>query len=107
MQVMRLPAFNPSGDLPEGVHPATLGEVMARFGVAPSQRIAVASRLERIHRVATSTGHVGRFVVFGSFITDKAEPNDVDVFLLMEDAFDASTLAGEARMLFDHPAAQT
>jgi hypothetical protein len=27
-------------------------------------------------------------VVFGSFITAKAEPNDIDILLLMEDTFD-------------------
>ena len=45
-------------------------------------------------------------MVFGSFVTAKLEPNDVDVFLLMEDTFDAGSLAGEARLLFDHAAAQ-
>jgi len=45
--------------------------------------------------------------VFGSFVTHKSEPNDVDVFLLMEDSFDADGLVGEARLVFDHPAADT
>jgi len=45
--------------------------------------------------------------VFGSFITDKAEPNDIDVFLLVEDSFDVSQIRGEARLLFEHTAAQT
>jgi hypothetical protein len=43
--------------------------------------------------------------VFGSFVTDKTEPNDVDVFLLMEDSFDATQLVGEAKLLFDHSSA--
>jgi hypothetical protein len=46
-------------------------------------------------------------VVFGSFVTAKLVPNDVDIFLLMEDTFDVSQLIGEARLLFDHAAAQT
>jgi len=29
-------------------------------------------------------------VVFGSFVTNKLEPQDVDVFLVMADTFDAS-----------------
>jgi hypothetical protein len=45
-------------------------------------------------------------VVFGSFVTDKFEPNDVDVFLLMVDTFEASRLIGDSRLLFDHAAAQ-
>jgi predicted nucleotidyltransferase len=66
----------------------------------------VFARLERICRVAFATGHVAKVVVFGSFVTSKEDPNDVDVFFLMEDAFDASQLSGEAELLFDHRTAQ-
>jgi hypothetical protein len=65
-----------------------------------------AQRLERIYRLAAATGHVARFIVFGSFVTAKPDPNDVDVFLLMDDGFDVATITGEARLLFDHAAAQ-
>ncbi len=50
---------------------------------------------------------MGRFVVFGSFVTSKPEPNDVDIVILMNDNFDADTTAGETRLLFDHGAAQS
>lgn len=59
-----------------------------------------------IYRVAQATGHLARFVVFGSFVTSKLAPNDVDVFLVMEDTFDATHLTGEAQVLFDHAAVQ-
>jgi hypothetical protein len=62
--------------------------------------------LERVYQVARASGHLARFVVFGSFVTDKVAPNDVDVFLLMEDSFEASHLTGDVRLLFDHAAAQ-
>jgi hypothetical protein len=55
--------------------------------------------------LAAATGHLARFVVFGSFVPDKPEPNDVDVLLVMDDAFDADTLQGESALLFDHAAA--
>ena len=103
---MALPPLTEVGELPLGVHRAHLSEVLDRFGVGSAQRRAVALRLARIYRLAEASGHLARFVVFGSFVTAKPEPADVDVFLLMEDAFDASRLAGEARLLFDHPAAQ-
>lgn len=67
----------------------------------------MALRLERIYRVAVGTGHLARFVVFGSYVTDKPEPNDVDVFLLMEDTFDRGQLTGAAWLLFDHASAQS
>ena len=46
-------------------------------------------------------------MVFGLFVTAKRVPNDVDVFFLMENTFDIRHLPGEARLLFDHAAAQT
>ena len=87
-----LPAFNEEGDLPPGVHPATLSVVLARFGQGTVQRRAVGDRLNRIYQLAISTGQLARFVVFGSFVTAKSEPNDVDIILLMEDAFDLASL---------------
>jgi hypothetical protein len=98
--------FTASGDLPPGVHRATLSEVLERFGSESPQRKRVGLRLERIYNVARATGHLARCVVFGSFVTAKRAPNDVDVFL-MEDTFDIRHLTGEARLLFDHATAQT
>jgi hypothetical protein len=101
-----LPPFDTGGDLPLGVHPTSLHEALARFGAGSAKRKAVALRLERVYEVAHASGHLGRFVVFGSFVTDKPDPNDVDVFLLMENTFDSSQLAGDLQLLFDHAAAQ-
>ncbi|HXH09584.1 MAG TPA: hypothetical protein VNP04_07480 [Alphaproteobacteria bacterium] len=103
---MPLPPFTASGDLPPGVYRVTLREALEHFGRSSLQRRIVAQRLERIYRVAQATGHLARFVVFGSFVTSKVAPNDVDVFLVMEDTFDATHLTGEALLLFDHAAAQ-
>jgi hypothetical protein len=101
-----LPHLTENGELPLGVHPASLREVLDRFGVGSDQRKALALRLARVHRVAQASGHLARFVIFGSFATSKVDPDDVDVFLLMDDAFDASDLSGAASLLFDHAAAQ-
>ena len=104
---MPLPPFNAHGDLPPGIHRATLAEVLERFGSGSPQRMLVGLRLERIYNVAWATGHLARCVVFGSYVTAKPIPNDVDVFLLMEDTFDVSQLTGEAQLLFEHTVAQT
>jgi hypothetical protein len=101
------PEFTETGDLPTGVHEASLAETLARLGTGSNQRRLLARRLERIHQIASQTSRLARFVVFGSFVTDKHEPNDVDVFMLMEDNFDMGSLIGEARLLFvDHGTAQ-
>jgi hypothetical protein len=102
---MPLPELTDFGELPAGVHRASVQETLDRFGVGLAQRVAVEERLERIYRLAATTGHLARFVVFGSFVTDKPEPNDVDVFLVMDDAFDGDALQGESAVLFDHAAA--
>lgn len=39
-------------------------------------------------------------------MTDKLEANDVAVFLLTEDSFDAAQVTGELQLLFNHAAAQ-
>ena len=103
---MPLPAITETGDLPQGVHRASLEEVLNQFGEATVQRRLVGMRLRRIYELAVTTGHVKRFIVFGSFVTGKREPNDVDVFLVMNDAFDLNQVTREARLVFDHPAAQ-
>ena len=105
-RTLPLPPFSSSGDLPIGVHHATFSEIRARLGTETPQRRRLCLRLDRIHAVARDTGHLSRMVVFGSFVTTKAEPNDVDVFLLMADTFDVSTVKNEALLLFDHLAAQ-
>ena len=99
------PYFNASGDLPPGLHRASLAAVLEHFGGDTEQRRIVAQRLQRIHRLAMGTGALTRFIVFGSFVTDKAAPNDVDIFLVMADSFDVATVTGETRHIFDHHAA--
>jgi len=88
------------------VHHASLQELLNQFGQATRQRKLVGMRLKRVYELAAATGHMKRFIVFGSFVTAKPEPNDVDVFLVMHDTFDLNEVTGEARLVFDHPAAQ-
>ena len=103
---MPLPPFTETGDLPQGVHRATLQEILDRFGQIPLKRKVVATRLKRVYELAAATGALKRFIVFGSFVTEKSDPNDVDVFLVMHDTFDFSQVSGETRLVFDHPVAQ-
>jgi hypothetical protein len=96
-----------SGELPLGVHQASLQEALERFGKGYAQRVAVGHRLERIYQIAVPTGHLARFVVFGSIVTEKPEPNDVDILIIVDDALDAEALQGESALLFDHSAADS
>lgn len=49
----------------------------------------------------------GEEYLFDGLGIAKPEPNDVDIFLVMDDAFDVSSVAGEARLVFDHLVAQS
>ncbi len=44
--------------------------------------------------------------MFGSYVTDKPSPNDVDVILVMDDEFRLENCPVEARGLFEHATAQ-
>ena len=106
---MPLPSPMESGDLPRGVYQATVAEIVERFGRSSRSsewRRVLALRLERIYRIAASTGHLERFVVFGSFVSAKPDPNGVDVFMIMADEFVSGNLAGEAGLLFHHTVAR-
>jgi len=100
------PKFSDSGDLPPGIHRSKLSDVIEHFGKGSFQRSIVAARLQRIYSLTIGTGHVSRFIIFGSFVTNKSDPQDIDIFLLMDDKFDVRQVTGEASILFDHLAAQ-
>ncbi len=103
---MPLPAFDSCGDLPVGVHPATLAEVIARFGRGTPQRELVTARLVRIYELAQRTRKLERFIIFGSYVTDKPAPNDVDIILVMADDFTEHDYAPDLFPVFEHRRAQ-
>jgi PAS domain-containing protein len=105
-EMINIPPFNAAGDLSPGVYRATLDDIAQRFGNESSGRRILAERLLRIHLLTRGTGHLARFIIFGSFVTAKPAPNDVDVFILMTDSFNADGLSGETAILFSNPAAQ-
>ncbi len=99
---MPLPEFNEVGDLPEGIHPASIAEVVIRFGSETPRRVEITRRLRRIHALALATNHLDRLIVFGSYVSDVDEPNDVDVVLLMRNDFRSEECPIESSVLFDH-----
>jgi hypothetical protein len=70
------------------------------------QRRLLAQRLQRIFSIAQSTGYLKHFVLFSSFITNKPEPNDIDVFLIMTNAFEPNKVVGESKIVFNHMGAE-
>lgn len=81
-------------------------EVVEHFGRGSLQRRLVARRLTKIYELAKSTNRLLRFIVYGSFVTNKPNPNDIDIFMLMEDGFDPDQISDETRLIFKHLSTQ-
>ena len=99
---MPLPELNELGDLPEGRHIASLEEVITRFGTGLPRRRMATEVLCQISTLAVGTGHLDRMVIFGSYVSNKPEPNDVDVILVMQSTFSIDMCPRESLLLFDH-----
>ena len=80
-----LPEFDIDGDLPPGIHHATLDELEQRLGrfVVSDRRIILLAGFKQLLAMAASAGIVDRLVVGGSFVTAKPEPNDIDVVIIL------------------------
>ena len=76
-----LPDFDENGNLPPGIHPCDTNELIARFGSgSPEREVEMKELLDFIQWAQAAD--VQRLVVNGSFVTDKIEPNDVDIVIL-------------------------
>lgn len=83
-----LPKFGKSGNLPKGVHKTTLDEIRNTFGIGSAKRKWLIRNLEEIIKLAKSTGKLERVIIWGSFVSNKELPQDVDLLLIMKDNFE-------------------
>jgi len=97
-----LPPFSQKGDLPPGVHAASLDEIEQRFGTGSATRVRAWRTLEHLHELALLTGSLRNFYVFGSFVSSSPDPRDVDVVLIMDRQFRLEDCPRESRTLFSH-----
>jgi hypothetical protein len=75
---MPLPERDGSGSLQSGVHAATLRKTQARFGVGSEPRQWESHLLELVVEAVLHYPTIKRVFVWGSFVTAKAEPNDLE-----------------------------
>lgn len=99
---MPFPEFNENGDLPVEIYKATLEEVLEYFGQGSLQRQLVARRLVKIYNLVKSTNQLSRFIIYGSFINEKTNPGDIDIFLVMKDDFVKNQFKDDVRIIFEH-----
>lgn len=90
---MPLPPLQSDGSLPPGRHQiTTVNDVFASFPVTSARRqalnAALAKFVESVKRLSLGTS----IVIDGSYITGKAEPEDIDVALLTTGLGETATL---------------
>jgi len=98
---MVLPEFTSEGDLPEGVYVTDWQEFRARFGAATARRVWLFGRFQALVELTVQTGKLRRVFVWGSFVTAKPAPKDVDILLLMDEDFEVERIAAPAQIVFD------
>lgn len=96
-----LPEFTSEGDLPVGVHSSGWNEFRSRFGTPTLRRAWLFGRLEALIALAAGTGKLRRVFVWGSFVTTKPSPKDLDILLLMSEDFEVASIAPAAQTIFD------
>ncbi|MEX1026475.1 MAG: hypothetical protein WD049_00485 [Candidatus Paceibacterota bacterium] len=81
-----IPDWTETGGLPEGIHQVTWDEFKERFAFfdGSDRRYRIIDQLERLFSDAKRSGIVKRFIVAGSLVTSKAEPNDFDCLVVLD-----------------------
>jgi hypothetical protein len=81
---MSIPAFNEHGVLPEGIHDGAAEEIKARFGTfqGSDRRPALWNRLMEYLQEARNYP-LEAILLDGSFVTEVAEPNDIDLIVIV------------------------
>lgn len=101
-----IPSFNADGNLPEGVHTAGEEEFFQRFAGGSARRKWLGERLRELLSLARLTGHLKRWFVWGSFVSSKESPNDIDLLVLFDSTFQLENVPDDCNILFDYVGAR-
>lgn len=96
-----LPELTHQGELPPGVHLVDWQEFQDRFCGSSPRRIWVSGRLRALLELARTSGKLRRVFIWGSFVTAKPSPKDLDILLIMDDDFEIDGIAAPAQDVFD------
>ena len=79
-----------------------LSKIRERFGTSTPRRQFLYERLRAVVTRLHETGQVRHIYLFGSFPTEAALPNDVDLFVVMAAGFHTTGLPDELLVVFVH-----
>lgn len=101
-----IPDYNTDGNLPEGIYLIEEEEFINHFSSISAKRKWLGDRMRELLALVKSTGQLDRMFVWGSFVSNKESPNDVDILLIMKETFQLEKISKENRFIFDHVAAR-
>jgi predicted nucleotidyltransferase len=81
---------------------ASLDDLRMRFGTSTPRRQFLFRQLEIVIDQLLITRSVKQIYLFGSFVSGKASPNDVDLLVVMNAGFSTTQLGGKVLELFQH-----
>jgi hypothetical protein len=97
---MSLPDFDKDGYLPPGIHAASLAEVVKRFGTGSEARSKQTELLRQVVEAAKAYATIKRVLIWGSFVTDKLEPADLDFSVVVSITHWQTKINDEHRRFF-------
>ena len=96
-----LPELTDTGELPPGVHLTGWQEFQSRFGGSSPRRVWLSGRLKALLELAAVNEQLRRIFIWGSFVTAKPYPKDLDILLIMDEDFEVDGVAAPAQAVFD------
>ena len=97
--VMPIPLLRDDGTLPPGIYRATFTETFAVFGQGAARQDK-AELLKIVVEAARQYPTIKRVLVWGSFVTNKPDPNDLDYSIVVGKDFSPELIRKEHRRFF-------
>ena len=80
----------------------TLAEIRRQYGESTPRRQFLCGRLQTVIQLLSATGALRRLYLFGSFVTVKPTPRDLDCLAVMAIGFSTATLSSPLLEVFRH-----
>ena len=76
-------------------------EFQSRFGGSLLRRVWLSGRLLTLLKLTATTGKLQRVFIWGSFVTAKPAPRDLDILPIMDQDFEVDGVGAAAQDVFD------
>jgi hypothetical protein len=80
----------------------TFAEIYRQYGQSTPHRQFLCGRLQTVIQLLSATGALRRLYLFGSFVTVKPTPRDLDCLAVMATGFTTATLSSPVLEVFQH-----